>query len=71
MNWLSDPGHAWLKVSLDKLIKSGVSHKISSFSYMHQGNAYLEEDCDAYTFLQAIGHNGEGIKKHILIGEAK
>ena len=64
MNWICDPGHAWLKVSLKRLFKSGVADKISNYSYLRSGYAYLEEDQDAWVFLQAIGRDTRnGIKE--------
>lgn len=55
MQFISDPGHAWLRVSLKELFESGVAHKISRYSYLENEYVYLEEDCDATIFLQAIG----------------
>lgn len=55
MKYIEDPGHAWLEISKRDVIKSGV--EISHYSYENPrtGMAYLEEDCDAPAFLQAIG----------------
>jgi hypothetical protein len=51
--FFTDPGHGWLRVKLAELVALGIAEKISRFSYMHGGYAYLEEDCDAGVFLQA------------------
>jgi len=45
--FISDPGHGWVKISREKLIKLGIARKISSYSYQRAGWVFLEEDCDA------------------------
>ena len=50
--FFSDPGHAWLRVKKTGLVKLGIAHKISRYSYMKSDWAYLEEDCDAGLFLR-------------------
>lgn len=57
--FISDPSHAWLKVSIRDLDYSGVKWQISRYSYRSASHVYLEEDCDATTFvraMEAIGH---------------
>ena len=50
----SDPGHGWLAVKEKELIELNIAHKISPYSY-HKGNTvYLEEDCDAGIFMEAL-----------------
>ncbi len=51
----SDGGHGWIKVSIDELKKLGIHEKISNYSYMKNGYAYLEEDCDLSLFFKAKG----------------
>ena len=55
--WEVDSGHAWLRVDMADLFRSGIYEDISSYSYVDaaRGVAYLEEDCDAGTYLKAIG----------------
>ena len=53
-DFISDPGHGWLKVPLFDLVESGVTKQISEFSYLTKEHAYLEEDCDAGTFIEAL-----------------
>jgi len=55
--WEVDSGHAWLKVDMADLFRSGAHEDISGYSYVDaiKGVAYLEEDCDAGTYLKAIG----------------
>lgn len=62
MNWIADSGHAWLKVNIMKVLKSGIVKDISDYSYKRGMFVYLEEDCDAGLYLKAIGHDGKGIK---------
>lgn len=49
----SDPGHAWVAVKLKLLEELGIADKITSFSYVKGKTAYLEEDCDLTTFVNA------------------
>jgi len=59
--FISDPGHGWLEVPLAELITLGIAGTISSFSYLSvNGIAYLEEDCDAPRFDQAMRIKGGG-----------
>ena len=52
-DFISDPGHGWVKVPLSMLRELGIDEQISPFSYMRGANAYLEEDCDAGLFMRA------------------
>lgn len=52
--FFSDPGHGWLKVPKGDLKFVGVDVRISHYSYMTGGFAFLEEDCDANRFLDAL-----------------
>lgn len=49
----SDPSHGWLQVPMADLHKLGVANCISPYSYINGNMAYLEEDLDAGTFLNA------------------
>jgi hypothetical protein len=49
----SDPGHGWIEVDIPELIRLGIFLDISSYSYVNGKKAYLEEDMDAGTFLNA------------------
>lgn len=70
--FITDPGHGWLKVPLADLNEFGVVHEITRHSYMTATHAYLEEDCDAPTFLKAAGlGNGSGIPNCHTEGEAR
>jgi hypothetical protein len=52
---VTDSGHGWLSVPLEELKKLGIADKISAYSYITAKRAYLEEDVDAATFLDAAG----------------
>lgn len=52
--YYTDPGHGWVKVEKQLLIKLGIDKKISTYSYMRKDCAYLEEDCDLHTFKRAL-----------------
>ena len=52
-NFYSDPGHGWLEVPIAELKKLGIYKKITGYSYYKGDMAYLEEDCDASTFIHA------------------
>lgn len=54
----SDPSHSWLKVSKWDLQALNIADKISTYSYMNGNNAYLEEDCDAEIYLNALKNAG-------------
>jgi hypothetical protein len=49
----TDAGHGWLAVKRQELIDLGVMDRITSFSYQRGKTVYLEEDCDATTFVNA------------------
>ena len=54
----SDPGHGWLHVKRAELFAAGVADIISEYSYQHGDTVYLEEDCDATCFLDALKAKG-------------
>ena len=47
--WITDPGHAWLRVPLADYTAAGIT--ASKFSYVDAEYVYLEEDCDAALYL--------------------
>jgi hypothetical protein len=51
--FFADPGHGWLSVPLSEIKELGIADKISDYSYINGKSAYLEEDLDAGTFLDA------------------
>jgi hypothetical protein len=52
-DFVSDPGHGWLKVPVAELERLGIVDQISTYSYLRGDMAYLEEDCDLSVFLAA------------------
>jgi|688.fasta_scaffold698654_2 hypothetical protein len=62
LNFYCDPGHGWVKISIDKLKQLGIADKISRYSYMRKNYAYLEEDCDLSTLYAAADKAGIEIR---------
>jgi hypothetical protein len=58
LNIFADPGHAWCRVAKNKLEKLGIANKISAYSYERGEYAYLEEDCDLATLIDALRTKG-------------
>ena len=55
------PAHSWLRVPLSELDALGIRDDITEYSYKDNLYAYLEEDCDLRTFLEAkYKNNGSG-----------
>lgn len=68
-NFYADPGHGWMKTPL-KLIKNlGVADKISGYSFVRGGFAYLEEDRDAGVVTDALKANAVSVKVHSHYGD--
>jgi hypothetical protein len=61
-NYYNDPGHGWVKVPRQKLIDLGILDKISSCSYQRGNQVYLEEDCDASHFVEAMKAIGKTVE---------
>ncbi len=49
----ADPGHGWMAVKITELLELAIITRISPYTYMRGGTAYLEEDCDAALFFNA------------------
>lgn len=58
----SDPGHGWLEVKYRELKDLGIEDKISSYSYIKGDAVYLEEDCDASVYLNAMKAKGNEVE---------
>lgn len=52
-DYLTDPGHGWVKVPKTLISDLLIREEISHYSYMRGAYAYLEEDCDASKFHEA------------------
>lgn len=58
-DFVADSSHGWLKVPMVELERLGIVDQISTYSYLKNGMAYLEEDRDMAVFLQARDARGE------------
>lgn len=56
VTWFADAGHAWLAVPKKTLVALGIAEQISSYSYIRDDIAFLEEDCDAGKFMEAAAN---------------
>lgn len=54
----TDAGHGWLEVHKDELELFGIANEVSSYSYKQGNKVYLEEDCDAGLFINALENKG-------------
>jgi hypothetical protein len=61
----NDPGHGWVKTPLVLLQQLEIVKEITKYSYIkrpdmnsNKGFAYLEEDCDAATLINAMKAKG-------------
>ena len=62
----ADCGHAWIEVSLNQILSTGLMPKdFSIYSYRDGSKFYLEEDCDAPKFLNYYEINHEVEFNHI------
>jgi hypothetical protein len=52
-DFLSDPGHGWIKVPRALINSLGIAANISRYSYQRGEFAYLEEDRDLSVFFNA------------------
>ena len=59
--WYTDASHGWLKVKYSELEKLGIQCEISSFSYRNGDDVYLEEDCDALKYINAVNKDGGAV----------
>ena len=53
LTFYADAGHGWLKVARADLDALDIAHRITPYSYERGQWVYLEEDCDATTYLEA------------------
>lgn len=54
LNIYNDPSHGWVKVSIDTLRRLNLINEISSYSYINNNHAYLEEDCDLSLLIKRL-----------------
>jgi hypothetical protein len=53
----NDGGHGWYAVKRKKLETMGILNNVSGFSYQRGKTVYLEEDCDASLFFNALSED--------------
>ena len=53
LTFIEDPGHGWLRVPLADVAALGIQDEITPYSFVDNDYAYLEEDCDYGTFMNA------------------
>ena len=61
-NFYTDPGHGWLEVKYSELKELEIEDKISSYSYIKDDAVYLEEDCDAAVYFDAMKAKGNEVE---------
>ena len=57
--YTQDPAHGWVRVLRSELKRLGIEKDITCYSYENGKYVYLEEDCDASTFIKAKEAKGE------------
>ena len=57
-----DAGHGWVKVPLKEIKDLNIQAQITGYSYVKGADAYLEEDCDASSYIAALKKNNPEIK---------
>ena len=53
LTFIEDPGHGWLRVPLIDVAALGIAEEITACSFIDNDYAFLEEDCDYGTFMNA------------------
>lgn len=69
-----DSSHGWLKVPVSELERLNIVEDITTFSYVRNDMAYLEQDADMATFLTAREAEGKPvtkIKEHSRNGQSR
>jgi len=70
ITFYTDPGHGWAAVPMAELFTLGIADKISPYSYRKGETAFLEEDCDFSTYMEAIKGQPYEIKEHHAINDS-
>jgi len=63
----TDPAHGWLEVAIADIRELNIAHLISEYSYIKDDHAFLEEDCDAFAYMENAKAKGwilNVIEKH-------
>ena len=53
-----DAGHGWIEARRDDVEGWGIAEKLSGYSYQNGDKIFLEEDCDAAKYLEAVRAQG-------------
>jgi len=66
ITYISDPSHSYLKVPASVVENLGFMNKISEYSFFNGTSVWLECDCDAQLFFDALDERGieEPLIKH-------
>jgi len=48
----TDPAHGWLEVAIADIRELQITDLISGYSYVKGDRVFLEEDCDAFQYMQ-------------------
>lgn len=58
IDYMQDPGHGWIAADITQLRNLGIADKVSPYSYRDGDLCWLEEDCDAGLFIDALKKAG-------------
>ena len=61
-DFITDPGHGWLKVKRSELRILGIDQQITSYSYQRGEYVYLEEDYDALLFIKTKKERNQTVR---------
>jgi hypothetical protein len=56
--YISDPSHSYLRVPVRKVENLGFMNEISEYSFFNNHYVWLECDCDAQLFFDALDERG-------------
>jgi hypothetical protein len=56
--YISDPSHSYLRVPVRKVENLGFMNEISEYSFFNNHYVWLEMDCDAQLFFDALDERG-------------
>ena len=57
-----DAAHGWIEVKYSELVRLGIDHAISDYSFIKGDTVYLEEDSDRFKWDTAKKQRGESYK---------
>jgi hypothetical protein len=58
ITYISDPSHSYLKIDVRTVENLGFMNKISEYSFFNNNYVWLECDCDAQLFFDALDERG-------------